>query len=111
MILEFLKPQLWWILQLVGCVGVYIALASGRIFGLCWKSYLFYVTISTVTFSWMFLKSFEIAPSFFQAWFIGTASLALCGVIGSIFYFNETVSVINYVGAGISLIGATLLIL
>jgi len=111
MILEFLKPQLWWILQLVGCAGVYIAFVPSRTLGLCWKSYLFYLILAITTFSWMFLKSFETAPSFFQAWFVGTASLALCGFLGSLFYFGETISTVNYAGATISLIGAVLLIL
>lgn len=111
MILEFLKPQLWWILQVLACVFVYIALVPSRTLGLCWKSYLFYITISITTCSWMFLKSFEMAPSFIQPWFIATASLALCGFLGSLFYFGEAVSVTNYVGAVISLIGAALLII
>ena len=59
MILEFLKPQLWWILQILACVFVYIALVPSRTLGLCWKSYLFYITISITTCSWMFLKSYE----------------------------------------------------
>ncbi len=111
MILDLLRPQLWWILQLMGCIGVYIAFVPSRTLGLCWKSYLFYLAISITTCSWMFLKSFELAPSFLQAWFIGTAGLAICGFLGSMFYFGETISIVNYIGAAITLVGAVLLIL
>jgi len=109
--LEFLKSQLWWILQLTGSAGVFVALAYGKIKGLCWESFLVYITISFSICSWMFLKSYEIAPSFFQAWFVGTAALALCGFAGSIFYFKDVVSLLNYIGAIAVLIGSGLLIL
>ena len=112
MILEFLKPQLWWILQVSACVFVYIALVPSRTLGLCWKSYLFYMTISTTTCSWMFLKSYELASihaSFFQAWFIGITVLSLCGFLGSLFYFGEVLSITKYIGATVSLIGVVLL--
>lgn len=110
MILELLKPQLWWILQLTGSISVFIALTYGRIEGLNWNSYLVYMSITAVSISWMFLKSFEIAPSFFQAWFVGTIALSLCGFAGSTLYFKEVVSLTNYIGAIIALTGSFLLI-
>ena len=111
MILDLLKSQLWWILQITGSLGVYFALIPGRKFGLCPKSYIIYLIVAATTCSWMFLKSYQIAPSFFQAWFMGTAALALLGFLGSIFYFKETVSMLNYAGAVLGLAGCTLLIL
>lgn len=111
MILEFLKGQLWWILQVTGSTGVLAALMYSRIHGLCWKSYIFYLILAATSISWMFLKSYEIAPSFFQAWFIGTSALALLGFGANYFYFNEIVSVTNYVGAVVALTGSLLLIL
>jgi drug/metabolite transporter (DMT)-like permease len=109
MVLDLLKSQLWWILQITGSLGIYFALASGRIYGLCWRSYFTYVAIGTTTASWMFLKSYQLAPSFFQAWFVGTASLAIIGFIGSMFYFKESPTALGYFGALISLIGMCML--
>jgi len=109
--LELLKNQLWWILQITGSVGVYFALIPGRKFGLCVKSYIIYMIIAATTASWMFLKSYQLAPSFFQAWFIGTAALGLIGFLGSFFYFKEVISIANYVGAATGLLGLYLLIL
>jgi hypothetical protein len=111
MILEFLKPQMWWILQILGSIGVYFALVPGKKYGLCWKSYLTYVFFATTVCGWMFLKSYETAPSFFQPWFLGTALLALIGFLASIFYFEETISIVNYVGAAFGIMGSIMLIL
>lgn len=111
MFLDILKNQLWWILQITGSLGVYFALVPGRKFGLCVKSYLIYIIIAATTASWMFLKSYQLAPSFFQAWFVGTAALALLGFLGSLFYFGESVSITNYVGATLGIIGSAMLIL
>jgi len=111
MILEFLKNQLWWILQITGSLGVYFALVPGRKFGLCVKSYAIYIIIAATTASWMFLKSYQLAPSFFQAWFVGTAALALLGFAGSVFYFKEAISITNYLGAVACITGSALLIL
>jgi hypothetical protein len=111
MVLDFLKGQLWWILQVTGSMGVLVALMYSRIHGLCLKSYIVYLIMTITTASWMFMKSYEIAPSFFQAWFIGTGALALLGFGANYFYFNEVVSVTNYVGAIIALAGSLLLIL
>jgi hypothetical protein len=109
--LELLKNQLWWILQITGSVGVCCALIPGREFGLCVKSYIIYIIIAITMLSWMFLKSFQLAPSFFQAWFVGTTSLALLGFLGSLFYFGETVSIVNYIGAGLGILGSVMLII
>jgi len=109
--LEFLKGHLWWILQLTGSIGVFIALAYGRVKGLNWNSYLVYILISILICSWMFLKSYEIAPSFFQAWFVGAAALFLCGFGGSILYFKEVLDLVNFIGAAVVLVGSFLLII
>lgn len=109
--MDFIKGQLWWILQITGSIGVLVALVYGRINGFCWKSYIFYLILVTTTAGWMFLKSYDITPSFFQAWFVGTTSLALLGLGASYFYFNETISSTNYIGAGIALVGSLLMII
>jgi len=111
MFLDILKNQMWWILQITGSIGVYFALVPGKKYGLCWKSYLTYVFFATTVCGWMFLKSYETAPSFFQPWFLGTALLALIGFLASMFYFGETINTINYVGAVLGLTGCVLLIL
>lgn len=111
MILELLKPQLWWILQLTGSIFVFVALSYGRIKGFNLNSYLVYMFITAISVSWMFLKSFELSPSFFQAWFVGTVALSLCGIGGSALYFKEAVSLTNYIGALLALTGSFLLII
>jgi hypothetical protein len=109
--LEVLKSHLWWILQITGSLGVYFALIPGKKFGLCVKSYIIYMIIAATTASWMFLKSYQLAPSFFQAWFVGTAALTLLGFFGSLFYFKETISIFNYIGAFVVISGSALLVL
>ena len=110
MVLKFLEGQLWWILQITGSMGVLVALAYGRSHGFTWNSYGVYMCMAATTIGWMFLKSYEIAPSFFGAWFVGTAALALLGFLASRYYFNEVLILPNYLGAITVLIGSALLI-
>ena len=110
MILDLFRSHQWWILQIVGSVGVYFALIPGKKYGLCWRSYLTYLFFASTICGWTFLKSYETAPSFFQPWFVGTALLALIGYLGSIFYFKESTCALYNFGAIITLIGACMLI-
>lgn len=109
--MEFVKGQLWWILQVIGSAGVCMTLAYSRIHGFCLKSYLVYVVMAITVMGWMFLKSYEIAPSFFQAWFIGTSALAIFGLSTSYFYFNEIINIPNYIGMVLVMIGSLLMII
>ena len=111
MILDFFKGQLWWILQITGSMGILVALTYGRIHGFNWRSYGVYMCMAAMIAGWMFLKSYEIAPSFFSAWFVGTAALSLLGFFTSRYYFNEVLILSNYIGALIVVIGSTLLII
>ncbi len=111
MILDFFKGQLWWILQITGSMGVLVALTYGRVNGFCWGSYFVYMFMAATTAGWMFLKSYEIAPSFFQAWFIGITALSLLGFLTSKYYFNDAIILPNYVGALATMLGSALLII
>lgn len=111
MILDYLKGQLWWVLQITGSMGVLVALAYGRVHGFSWNSYGVYMFMIGTTAGWMFLKSYNISPSFFHAWFVGTASLALLGFLTSKYYFNEILILPNYIGAIIIMLGSGLLII
>jgi len=111
MILDLFRNHQWWILQIIGSFGVYFALVPGKKYGLCWRSYLTYLFFASTICGWMFLKSYETAPSFFQPWFLGTALLALIGFAASMFYFHEAVGVLNYIGAVLGITGCILLIL
>jgi hypothetical protein len=59
----------------------------------------------------MFAKSYEGAPSFFHAWFVGQVALGLLGFAASYWWFAETVSKINLVGAVLAVIAGFFLIL
>lgn len=109
--LNLLEGHLWWILQITGSMGVAVALTYGMIHGFSWKSFFVYAVLSITTFSWMFLKSYDVTPSFFQAWFVGGAALALLGFFTSKYYFNEVLILPNYIGAAITIIGSALLIM
>jgi hypothetical protein len=109
--LDILKGQLWWILQITGSMGVLVALAYGRSHGFSWNSYGVYMCVAATTAGWMFLKSYEISPSFFHAWFVGTAALALLGFFASKYYFKEILILPNYIGVIIIMLGSGLLII
>ena len=61
--------------------------------------------------AYSFVKSYAIAPTFFQPWFLSAALITLFGFLGSLIFFGEVVGVIKFCGAALCLIGAALLIL
>lgn len=100
---------MWALLQILGCVFVTIGLTYQKVNGLCLKSFVVYNVLSILSFSWMYGLSYEKAPSFFSAWFFGTALLAILGFMSSVFYLNESPTVVQYCGAGLALTGGLLL--
>lgn len=105
------KRFMWILLQVIGCIMLAFALGYMRKIGLAWNSWLLYVSINLFFTSWAFSLSYKMAPSFLQVYFLGTALLTLFGFLGSIFYFKETVSIISYFGAGLTFVGACLIVL
>jgi hypothetical protein len=95
-------------------VGVTAALIFARWYGLNYTGTLipWSVKVGIEPFvALCFIKSYFLAPTFFQPWFLGTVLLALFGFLGSLIFFGETISIIKICGAVLSLIGAALLIL
>ena len=99
---------MWILLQLVGCALLATALAYMRQVGLTVNSWVFYVSVNVLYTSWAFSIAYKIAPSFLQVYFLGIALLTIFGFIGSIFYFKESVGIVNYIGAVLVFIGACL---
>ena len=102
---------MWIIYQITGSALIACSLAYVKECGFCFKTWITYVIVVCCFTSWIFPLSFTKGPSFFQVWIFGVIILSLFGAIISVFYFKEILDVINYIGAGIALIGITLLIL
>ena len=107
---------MWWIFQIIAVICVTAALAFGRWYGLNYPGQGIFIPWATkvgIEFlaAYAFIKSFTMAPSFFQPWFLGTAFLALAGFLGSLMFFGETIGMVKICGAVLSLVGAALLIL
>jgi len=100
----------WWLLQVLGVLGITIALAPGRSWGISIQSWIWYMVWVGATASWMLLKSFSIAPSFIQAWFIGAGSLTVLGFLVGVVYYHDVVKLSHVIGIGFTLIGTYLLI-
>jgi len=101
---------MWILLQFVGCLLLAFTFAYMREVGLSWGSWLAYMLVNLTFTSWALPLSYKLAPSFLQVYFFGTALLTLLGFIGSIFYFKEPASIINYLGAGLTFVGACLIV-
>jgi len=107
---------MWWIWQIIAIVCVTAALTFGRWYGLNYPGQGLFtpwavkVGIEFIA-AYAFIKSFVMAPSFFQPWFLGAALLALFGFLASLAFFGETISLIKICGAALSVVGAALLIL
>lgn len=102
---------MWWILQIIGALGVTIALAPGRVWGFTWFTYLWYMIWAGTTASWMLTKSYQIAPSFIQAWFLCAGALAVFGFLVGVFLFHDSVNLYQLGGVILILVGSYLLII
>ena len=57
-----------------------------------------------------FGNSFKLAPSFFAAWFAGSALSAIAGLLCSVFIFHEPIEMVNILGIFLILVGGLLII-
>jgi drug/metabolite transporter (DMT)-like permease len=57
-----------------------------------------------------FAKAYQLAPSFFVAWFVGTAFSAITGFLTSLFIFGEPIKLMNVLGMALIIGGAYCLI-
>lgn len=101
---------MWWILQITACALVTVGLVLGRYYGFTVSMWLVNSFIAVAFTTWMFVKSYEVAPSFLAAWFVGTAALAIFGFVGSAFIFHEAVEWYKYLAAGLVVVGGVLLV-
>lgn len=101
---------MWWILQIVACMGVAAAQVVNRKYGVCFTSWTVYTLIAASLTYYGFSKSYSIAPSFFGAWFVGQAALGVLGVLASFLFFKDQVSTAQWIGMILTLIGGYLLI-
>lgn len=105
---------MWWILQIIGCLFIAGALTYARWYGINYTGLFnpWAVKVGAEVIAAIFLvKSFAIAPSHFQVWFIGMATLSLLGFVGSLIFFGEIVGAFKICGAVLVLVGAALLVL
>lgn len=101
---------MWWILQIVGCAVVCAVQMVNRKYGVCVSSWLVYsLTASTITY-FSFAKSFEIAPSFTLAWMFGQTALNVFGLLAGLVIFKDVVTLQQWIGIVLSIVGGYLLI-
>ncbi len=105
---------MWWILQTLGVIGIAFMQAFNR-----WavqakipftRIWIVDVIIEVIV-APAFIKSYALAPTLFQPWFLGTAIIAVCGFIVSMLIFGEIITITKLIGAALALAGAVLLIL
>ena len=101
---------MWWILQIVGCLGVSGAQIANRVYGVSVTSWVIYILISATVSYFGFAKSYALAPSFFSAWFVGQTALGVIGLVIAFAVFKDTVSYTQWIGLVLSLVGGYLLI-
>jgi drug/metabolite transporter (DMT)-like permease len=57
-----------------------------------------------------FAKAYQLAPSFFVAWFVGTAFSSLAGFLASTLLFGDSITFLNIIGVILILGGCFCLI-
>jgi len=105
---------MWWIYQSIAVICVTAALTFGRWYGLHYEGialpWAVKVAIETVA-AYAFIRSYMLAPSFFQAWFLGVVLLSLFGFLISLMFFGEVITMVKIGGAILALSGVVLLVL
>jgi hypothetical protein len=89
-----------WIFWQVLAIAITSALfAVCRYMGLNIWSYLIYAGVCLGFTAWMFPKAYELAPTYFQAYWVGTAAFTLFTFIITFLVFHENISLLNILGA------------
>lgn len=101
---------MWWILQIVGSLGVGGAQVVNRIYGVSVTSWIVYSLIAMSVTYFAFSKSYAIAPSFFGAWFVGQVSLNVIGLLIAFLVFKDSVLTTQWIGFVLSIVGGYLLV-
>lgn len=101
---------MWWILQIVGSLGVCGAQIVNRKLGVGVPSWVIYSLIAMFITYPTFGKSFAIAPTFTGAWFVGATTLNILGLITGLVVFHDAVSPTQWVGIGLSVVAGYLII-
>jgi drug/metabolite transporter (DMT)-like permease len=91
----------------VGCVNSFWRLNP-------WSLSIFWLLIvgilpTTFLTQYGFVKAYLLAPSFIQAWFIGSAFTSIAGFLCSVFIFHEQIKAVNIIGIAFILLGGWLL--
>lgn len=99
----------WWLTQIIACVGVTVVNSIFRVYGLSTKIIIFTLPLAIFNII-LFCASFEKASSFFQAWFLGNAALAIFGLVVSLIFFDGIIQWKYYLGMALALTGGYLLV-
>ena len=101
---------MWWILQIVGSIGVTVAQVINRKFGFGVPSWVIYSLIAMFITYPCFGKSFAIAPSFTTAWFVCQTALNVFGLIAGYVMFKDAVTTQQWIGVVLSVIAGYLIV-
>jgi len=100
---------MWWQLQLLGCFLVTVKNAIYKVQGFTLTAVVAAIVLLCMV-EPSFMRSFKTAPSFFQAWFIGQAGLAVFGCIASYIVGDAGLTLKHYIGMVFALLSGYLLI-
>lgn len=99
---------MWWPYQVAAAVVVASINSMFRHYGMNYKTMIISMVVIAAA-QILYAKSYTQAPSFIQPWFIGTASLAICGLLSSIILFDGVIGMRHYTGIIFILSGAYML--
>jgi len=105
---------MWWIFQIIAMLFITVALMFARWYGLShtgiFVPWAFKLGMEVIV-AFLLIKSYILAPSFLQPWFLGTVILAICGFLGSLLFFGEPIVLTKIIGVVLALVSAVLLIM
>lgn len=101
-----------WILWLVvSMVLISATQFANRHFGMCWTSYMIYCVVCIFVTGWCLPLAYQLAPTLYHPWFLSIGILSIAGFLGSVFIFHDAVSLWNYAGGVVILIGSGMMLI
>jgi len=103
---------MWIFYAFIGAISLAVVNSFFRLNPWGWS--VFWILIASIpltTFGtqYGFLKSYRLAPTFIEAWYLGSGATAIMGFLVSYFIFHEPIRVVTILGIGMILAGIWIL--
>ena len=100
---------MWWFFQILACLIIVAVSSSYRHYGFTLQVWLLSL-VFILPAQALLCKSYDLAPSFFSAAFLGNVVLAVTMFLASFLFFDGVIALRHYIGIALAITAGYLLI-